>query len=455
MITSIKVDGFRSLVRFSLDLRPGLNLLVGPNGGGKTNIISFLGFLSELAKSDLSSIVSHLGGSGAVFRKLGANRYQSRIKATIEGHSKADVQFRLRFRDNSSTPEDNRTLYFQYAFTLQLSEDRESVFFAQQSLKLRLTEASNLDAKDIKEWDAHLSVSGRPDGSVSCQQADMTAEFKQEFRPIRSTRESSPEQAISQMLTSDVSLLVVSYSVLPSEFGVPFLSDFRRGMIFNPHPSRIRLPEDSAKPPGIRADGSGLYASLFAIKRGIPKTGAAYRTMWFRAQEEVFVSSVKLDRLMEFFRLAYPQMASLTVTNDQFENTIRVRVTLEGREKSQIPLATLSDGTLKWMAFVTAIFSNSNILAIEEPENFVHPFVQREAIKLVRDHLQNTSYMFMSSHSETILNAAEPEEVIVVGSKGSRTVARRVENPGHLRELIGETGFGLGFYYLAGALEDA
>src|SRR6266567_5536355 len=170
MITNIEVDGFKSLVHFRLDIRPGLNLLVGPNGSGKTNIISFLGFLAELAGNDLSSMVSHLGGSGAVFRKLGANRYQSQIKAKVHGKIRPDQQYRIRQR-TQGTSEDSRTLFFQYAFTIQLSDDRESVFFARQSIRFQKSDDHDADPKKIKEWEADLQISGNADGSVTCHRA--------------------------------------------------------------------------------------------------------------------------------------------------------------------------------------------------------------------------------------------------------------------------------------------
>ena len=48
MITSIKIDGFKSLRNFKMDFRPGLNVLAGPNGSGKTNILQALGLLSYI-----------------------------------------------------------------------------------------------------------------------------------------------------------------------------------------------------------------------------------------------------------------------------------------------------------------------------------------------------------------------------------------------------------------------
>ncbi len=399
MILSIEVDGFRSLNRFRLDIRPGLNLLVGPNGSGKTNVISFLEFLTELAVNDLSTIVSNLGGSGAVFRKLGANRYQSQIKAKVFGKIKADARFRHRQRAEDEQ-EDDRILYYKYAFTLELSDDRESVFFAKQSIRFSVAQDPDVDPRAITEWSAEVQVSGNADGSVNCDHLNLIEGIK--FSPIYvssgKTPELTPIQQVEKSVSSDAPLIVLAYALLPSELGGPLYSDFGRGMIFNPHPSRIRLPEDSAKTPGIRPDGSGLYASLFALKRGKPRSDPGYFRFIYRATDVPFSRGIKLDRLIEFFKLAYPAMANLAVTNDQFENTIRVRITLAGPAKSQIPLAALSDGTLKWMAFVTAVFTNSNIMAIEEPENFVHPFVQREAVKLVRNQLQDNSFMFMSTH---------------------------------------------------------
>ena len=49
MITRIEVNGFKSLAKFSLNLQAGLNVLVGPNGGGKTNIVLFLSFFPILS----------------------------------------------------------------------------------------------------------------------------------------------------------------------------------------------------------------------------------------------------------------------------------------------------------------------------------------------------------------------------------------------------------------------
>lgn len=450
MFCYLEVDGFRSLVNFKLAFRPGLNLFVGPNGSGKTNVISFLGFICDAALLNLSEAIGNLGGSGTVFRKHGEKKYHSQIKVKLRGR----VEPTWEVYPGGKRPEerkDGEILNYEYAFTIQLSEDRESVYFARQSLKLHIRDKS-ISLAGIGKWDADISVEGNPDGSVSCTKCELATYYTDEIKRYEKVQNS--KEFIEERSSPESSVISLAFPLLKNEFALALIKEFQKRIVFNPHPTQIRISEDSAKSPGIHPDGSGLYASLLALKRNKQRPSSRYLLL-FGQPVIPFAPRIKLDRLIEFFQLAYPTMTKLAVTNDQFENTIRVRVTLDGKDKPQIPLAALSDGTLKWMSFVTAIFTNDALLAIEEPENFVHPTIQREAVRIARDQTHNNSLILMSSHSETILNSAEPEEIVVISIKGGRTYARRVRSPERLKELINESGFGLGFYYLSGALEDA
>lgn len=57
MITSIEIDGFKSLRNFKMEFRKGLNVLAGPNGSGKTNILQALELLSRLGRGNINEIV--------------------------------------------------------------------------------------------------------------------------------------------------------------------------------------------------------------------------------------------------------------------------------------------------------------------------------------------------------------------------------------------------------------
>jgi predicted ATPase len=79
--------------------------------------------------------------------------------------------------------------------------------------------------------------------------------------------------------------------------------------------------------------------------------------------------------------------------------------------------------------------------------------MQREIVRLMRDNCGQDSFVLLTTHSETVLNAVTPHEVIVVNYENGRTVASRPSNAELIEKQINETGFGLGFYYLANAIE--
>lgn len=79
-----------------------------------------------------------------------------------------------------------------------------------------------------------------------------------------------------------------------------------------------------------------------------------------------------------------------------------------------------------------------------------------EILKLMRETTSDKfSFAIMTTHSETLLNAASPDEVVVVSMENGVTRGRRPLDPEGLVNEIRETGFGLGHYYLVGALADA
>src|SRR5690606_25906951 len=115
----------------------------------------------------------------------------------------------------------------------------------------------------------------------------------------------------------------------------------------------------------------------------------------------------------------------------------------------------MSDGTIKWLTLITAILTSKTIFSIEEPENFLHPWMQAEIASIMRNHLEekeNPAFVLMTTHSESLLNYAKPEEIITVDLWDGRSKARRLKNVAAIREEISNSGFGLGHFYFSNAL---
>ncbi len=109
-----------------------------------------------------------------------------------------------------------------------------------------------------------------------------------------------------------------------------------------------------------------------------------------------------------------------------------------------------SSGTLRVLALMTAIFeeAGSSLVAIEEPENHVHP----AAIAAFAEYLLKASrrvQILVTTHSPLLLDFLnEPSAVCVVrrtDQEGTRV--HREANPEGVRCALDASGFGLGEFY--------
>ena len=163
-----------------------------------------------------------------------------------------------------------------------------------------------------------------------------------------------------------------------------------------------------------------------------------------------------LDTLIEWTKLVLPELDDIQASADLHSGTYAVTLSIgAGSTAIKIPLQSASDGTIKWLAFASMILVQGPNYSIEEPENFLHPTMQRFFVNLLRDHTgisKRTDFSLISTHSETIINQLSPRELVVFEFSDGKTGCRRLSNPDAVTEQINETGFGLGYYFAANAV---
>mgnify|MGYP004518378125 CR=1 FL=1 len=121
------IDGFRSFHNFDIVLEPGLNVLVGPNGSGKTNFIDFLDFLSVLILRNASTAVSTSGGITRVFSQENNKKSQRKLQSTISGT--ADI-----FR-GSLTEEKLRYFRFEHTAHVDFSKKNSAIYISFERIR--------------------------------------------------------------------------------------------------------------------------------------------------------------------------------------------------------------------------------------------------------------------------------------------------------------------------------
>jgi len=115
-LTAIQLEGFRSIRKMpELALNPGLNVLIGGNGAGKSNFISFFQMLGAMMDPNvgLQHYIAEKGGADALlFRGV---------------ETTSEMSIRLSFADDGSEGPD------RYRFVLRASDDGRLFFKSETS----------------------------------------------------------------------------------------------------------------------------------------------------------------------------------------------------------------------------------------------------------------------------------------------------------------------------------
>ncbi len=89
----------------------------------------------------------------------------------------------------------------------------------------------------------------------------------------------------------------------------------------------------------------------------------------------------------------------------------------------------ISDGTFNILCILTAIYQSEEpqFLCIEEPENGLNPYVLTELVKFIRTICKEKGhYIWMNTHSQTIVNNLLPEEMIILNKEDGITKAKQL-----------------------------
>lgn len=457
MLERIEVDGFRSLREFKFDLVPGLNILVGPNGAGKTNIITFFEFISQLSDHDVADAIHRIGGVASVLHR-DAGQAHSQISFRISGFSRA----------SSYTSSETRLVKYEYSASIIVSEELSDIFFGQQSIRLRNTKFAVNEVPDdhIDRWDLDISTTSNGDEFDTTinrlDQRKITVLVAARFAQGREEAMEYIQRGIRREPTVRMSLLTALESYFPNLRNIR--ADLRSGEVYNVYPGSVKAREDISTPVGVQPDGSGTAATLLALSRLSARaravtslqSGSGSLPILQRARYRL-VPTAFLD-IKKLLSLVNPSIIDVTVTLDSVDGYIKVIFHIDSVEgRIQVPLQRMSDGTVKWLALVTAIRTNRSMFAVEEPENYLHPYMQREIIEIIRSAFpvgRSRAFALISTHSETLLNAVRPEELVVVSMENGRTLAERPQDVENINKVISETGFGLGTIYVGGGLEN-
>jgi predicted ATPase len=113
-----------------------------------------------------------------------------------------------------------------------------------------------------------------------------------------------------------------------------------------------------------------------------------------------------------------------------------------GGAGKNLAFADLSEGTRRIIRLVTSlIFDQRSLMMIEQPEDAIHPGLLHKLIDLLKAYSDRTQ-VILATHSPAVLDALEPEDILLVTAPRGVTRARRLsaDDLDHARSFLQNDG---------------
>lgn len=201
---------------------------------------------------------------------------------------------------------------------------------------------------------------------------------------------------------------------------------------YNPDPAALRALQDPDPRALLRRDGSNLPSVLRHLERNAPK---------------------RLARLQEFLERIAPGIRKVEPETLGPKETLVFRQQMDNRNAWRFYAASMSDGTLRALAVLGAIFQEGvRVVGIEEPEAALHPGAARVLADALVEASRETQVL-LTTHSPDLLDhdGFETDAYFAVGiSEGVSEVEPLQEE---LRSVIKQRLFTPGELLRMGQLE--
>lgn len=346
-IIKLEVEGFRSLR--SESWHPGdLNVLIGPNASGKSNVLRVLEMLSVASRGGLGKFVQQEGGMEPLLWDGQADRLKLAVKTTPADPTRDPVRDALTYQMVLSRL--GRTSDYRIEFEQLGNYYRVEQSSSQQPFKLIERVASRGVLFDENEHSLVAPEASIPDDETLLSL--VRGPFTQNRHLIAYQKE---------------------------------LSNWKIYQGFQTHrEAPIRSPQVTRAETQVSSDGQNLVSVLHSLYTG----SRDFKNEMNAAMKAAFGA--------DFEELVFPPAA---------DQRIQLRIRWKSLQREQ-SAADLSDGTLRFL-YLLAILANPSpppLIAIDEPEMGLHPSM----LPIVAEYARDASLrcqVILTTHSPELLDS--------------------------------------------------
>ncbi|WP_234004060.1 AAA family ATPase [Nocardiopsis sp. SBT366] len=357
----LEVENFRSLRQVSIPLGP-LNVLVGPNGVGKTNLLDVFRFLADIIQTDIEPALEGRGGfESTAFRGGGRtpSNIRIRLKATWTRHSSTRAPDEYEFKITRRRRDGRDTLSRQESFQFKRTKGRGR----------RITiQGENAQVVDTRKNEDEDPVTR----SIGLQR------FSSGLSTLPRLSDDAGGGEVATLAEGLASFRVFDVDVSSARF-----------------PSRITNSLQDTK---LAENASNLALFLFTLKRNDLES-------W--------------QRLVADAREVLPQLRSIDFEFPSGSAREVIAVLHESGLRVPTELADASYGTIRLLGLLALLYDPNPpaLTCIEEIDHGLHPQALELLVERTREASERTQFL-IATHSPALADRLRPDEIIVCERDG-------------------------------------
>lgn len=404
MLTWFEVENFKSIKKLHVDLKDFM-VLVGANGAGKTNVVQALALLLDILTTGSTEPIDFYGG------------YEQLIHR--ERQPAREMRFLLRWPCGARRYIPRFSI--QVAVTLRFDAARGVTIAAEE---VRIDSLSRHGAPFIARW---------AKDRLERFELGTSSSLKKELQFASMATKAQTMARIGQIEPT-----MLRFGPLYSWFSSQTTMTPMRRLRLDASALRsdVQLHETLDRRPILNFTGRGLPLALERLRPHGKPPSEAFKRVLLRLRE------------------VYPNIEDVRALRFQ-----PGRVVLSFKERTisgELGESNVSDGVMHALALLVAVEDQrKDVLAIEEPENALHPWALRRIVERIQDSIGGDRQLVITTHSPVVVDAVkDPASLFIVENDERRgtTVTPALQKERALNVILAETGQKLGEVWLGGSL---
>ena len=387
MIRKVRATNFKNFESIDVDFSD-LNVVIGQNSSGKSNLVSIFQFIKDISTVGLSNAISLQGGL----------EYLLNFKNSHDGPMEIEIVSDNKKNIFIGGPHGIKLSEVSYKIQIYPFKRKNGIkrFFEEVTIKSCDSKLSANESSEIKI----ISDNGKLKAVGDSEDINKVFPFGDIFD------EYSGKEFGSLMRFPPLSFFLG----FGSEIGIQVYD-------FDPKLSKRAIP--IAGKAELESDGSNTTLLL----------------------RKIFNKPDERKKFIEYLRVCLPFVRDLSVEN-QVDRSLLFKMSETYNSKTDIPAFIISDGTIEIVSIIYALFfEQKKLIVIEEPERNIHPHLISNLMNLIKE-ASKRKQIIITTHSPEIIKHVTLDNLYIVDrdKNGSSKVFRasdKKEIEVFLKEKIG------------------